>query len=291
MNSTSSTQAELDVEFLRGWIGREMTAEDVISEELAKRYTAVLDLPSSSLEKGAVAPQLIHFCLAPAVVSGKELGEDGHPAKGGFLPPIPLPRRMWAGGEIHFFSPLRIGDKVCRHSRIVDVVPKKGRSGLLCFVTVEHEMKVDGETKIREQQDIVYREAATKPAPQPAAPLPAIGRGEHTHDITPTTPLLFRYSAITFNSHRIHYDRNYAVNEEHYPALVVHGPLQASLLIHFAAKIKGTLPKQFLFQSRSPLFDDADFSLNATVNEKGLSLWTCREGGAVAMKAEVVFDD
>ncbi|MCA1956202.1 MaoC family dehydratase N-terminal domain-containing protein [Zymomonas sp.] len=291
MNSTSSSETELDVEFLRGWIGREMKAEDIISEELAKRYIAVLDLPPSALNKGAIAPQLIHFCLAPAVVSGKELGHDGHPSKGGFLPPVPLPRRMWAGGDIHFLSPLHIGEKLCRHSRIVDVVPKKGRSGLLCFVTVEHEMKVEGEVRIRERQDIVYREAATKPTPQPATPLPTVGRGEHSQDIIPTTPLLFRYSAITFNSHRIHYDRNYAVNEEHYPALVVHGPLQASLLIHFAAKIKKAQPKQFLFQSRSPLFDNADFSLNAQENEKGLSLWTCKDGGAIAMKAEAVFDD
>ncbi|AEI37633.1 MAG: MaoC family dehydratase N-terminal domain-containing protein [Zymomonas mobilis subsp. pomaceae] len=289
MNHSSSEASDLDVAFLRSWIGRETLAEDVITPEVTKRFIAVLDLPPSSLEEGSVAPQLIHFCLAPTVVSGAELGADGHPAKGNFLPPVPLPRRMWAGGDIKFLDDLHIGDKICRHSRIVDVVPKKGRSGLLCFVTVEHEIKVNGEIKIRERQDIVYREAATAPAPAPASPPPAADQGEYTQPIIPTTPLLFRYSAITFNSHRIHYDRNYAVNEEHYPALVVHGPLQASLLIHFAAKVKGTPPKQFSFQSRAPLFDNAHFSLNASPDEKGLSLWTARENGPAAMKAEALF--
>lgn len=284
----SAATGTLDLAHLRSWIGREQEASEPVTPELARRFRATLDLPGP-VDIGVEAPALIHLCLAPPAVPPGELGPDGHPARGGFLPPVPLPRRMWAGGGFALSGAIRIGETVTRRSRILDVVAKDGRTGPLCFVTVEHAVSVEGRTVLTERQDIVYREAEGGPAPA-GAPSPA-ETGTFTQTVAVTPTLLFRYSALTFNGHRIHYDQPYATNVENYPGLVVHGPMQATMLLHFAAGLRGATPARFSFRSLSTLFDDADFSLHAKEEGTGLTLWTARDGGPVAMTAQAEWAD
>ena len=254
-----------------------------LTPQLVERFNATLDIEEDAVA-GAKAPQMIHFCLAQPVAPASRLGHDGHPKRGGFLPPVSLPRRMWAGGEITFHAPLVIDEMVTRTSRIDDVEVKQGRSGTLCFVTVIHEYACGGALAVRERQDVVYREAPTGGTPTAAAdPAPA---GTTSRQLTADATMLFRYSAITFNGHRIHYDAPYAREVEGYGGLVVHGPLQATLMAHMAAEIHGRAPTRFSFRGRSPIFDDAPFMLHATEDDDGLSLWTAREGGPVAMQAK-----
>ena len=291
------TTGAIDEAHLRQWIGREEVAEDVLTESLAARFQATLALPGEAARTGQVAPRLIHFCLCQPAVPTDELGEDGHPAlTGEFLPPVPLPRRMWAASEIEFSGDVRVGEDVRRRSRIADVAVKHGRSGTLCFVNVEHEISTGGKVVVFDRQSIVYREAT--PAPVPGSPPPELPRanppapaGEVSAIVDATSALLFRYSAITFNSHRIHYDLPYATGEEGYPALVVQGPLQATLLLHFAARCReGRPPDRFAFRAQSPLFAPGQVELHCGADGNGeLSLWTCRPGGPVAMSATAVW--
>lgn len=276
----------IDIDHLRSWIGRVDEATELLTTEIARKFRATLDLADGETEAGRPAPALIHLCLAQPTVPSAELGPDGHPARGGFLPPVPLERRMWAGGAFRFGRALRVGDAVRRVSTIADVSLKEGRTGPLCFVTVEHRIEADGLLAVEERQDIVYRRADKAVVAQ--APSPA-ERGRHRRKVTPSSTLLFRYSALTFNGHRIHYDRRHATEVEFYPGLVVHGPLQATLLLHFAAAIRGAPPARFSFRSLSPLFDDADVGLHATEDGDGLKLWTARESGPVAMSAEAAW--
>ena len=214
------------------------------------------------------------------------LGPDGHPTRGGFLPPVPLPRRMWAGGEMSFREPLRVGDEVTRKSRIANVEMKSGSTGTLCFVAVEHVISTPRGEAIRERHDIVYRDNPTggqNTAPAKPAAAPAAAQHSETHFADPV--LLFRYSALTFNGHRIHYDRDYVTKVEGYPGLIVHGPLQAALLIELAAKLQGgKAPAKFVYRGLQPLFDGADFSVNAAETDRGLELWTANAQGAPTMK-------
>lgn len=190
---------------------------------------------------------------------------------------------MWAGGVFKFHADIRIGDTVSRRSTIKDVVLKQGRTGPLCFVTMKHEISSNGRIAVTERQDIVYRDAPTSQVASVVAdPVPS---GEQSRQINPTTTLLFRYSAMTFNGHRIHYDRSYVTDVEGYPGLMVHGPMQATLLCQMAADLRGATPELFSFRSLSPLFDIADFTVNATEQDDGMKLWTASIGGPVAMEA------
>ncbi len=276
---------ELDLDHLRGWIGREEAASEVLTPALVERLHATLDHEGST-EPGAEAPLLIHHCLCQPAVSTATLGADGHPRRGGFLPPVALPRRMWAGGAIIFHAPLRIGDTVTRRSVIEDIIIKEGRTGPLCFVTVTHHITAEGRDILTERQDIVYRDANTKvdeeKEPASAPPAPA---GRNRRQIVASPVLLFRYSALTFNSHRIHYDEPYVTGVEHYPGLVVHGPLQAMLLAQYAEELKGRTPAQFSFRSVAPIFAGVDFAINADENGDALRLWTASTGGPIAMEA------
>ena len=268
----------LDLDRLRQWIGRAEETTDTVSPRLAKGLSATLDRNDD-----AVSPA-IHWCLAPAIAPESELGPDGHPTRGGFLPPVPLPRRMWAGGVVDFADRLRLGDAVTRRSRVADVQIKEGRSGTLCFVTVEHEYRTERGRALAERQDIVYREAdsATQAdGPPETRPAPTWRR-----TLSADAVMLFRYSALTFNGHRIHYDRAYCREVVHYPGLVVHGPLQATLLVeHAAAARGGQVPRQFAFRAVRPLFDGAEFSLNAVEESGGLSLWVADRQGRATMTA------
>ncbi|SEK09123.1 hypothetical protein MAA5396_03967 [Marinovum algicola] len=274
---------QIDIDDLRRWIGREEHASEALSATRLQQYEATLEDSPPQCPAGT-APPLIHWCLAQPVVPMSELGRDGHPALGSFLPPVPLPRRMWAGGEITFHDNLRVGNTVDRCSKITDVTLKQGRSGDLCFVTVTHDISTAGRAICTERQDLVYRAAASGPTVASPAPV-AAPPGDKSQTISPHPTLLFRFSALTFNGHRIHYDRRFCTDVEGYAGLVVHGPLQATLLCHFAAKLWGAAPKTFWFRSVSAICDDTDFTLNATEEGDGLRLWTAAVGHPVAMEA------
>lgn len=280
-----SDVAVLDLDHLRGWIGRSEEAEDVITPALAMRFATTVGGDAAGVKPGALAPAAIQWCLAPATVPMSGLCRDGHPKRGGFLPPVPLPRRMWAGGLLRFHDPLRVDDSVRRRSRIEDVAMKEGRTGTLCFVTVEHEYSTPRGLALTERQDLVYRALDRTPAraaPPPSEAEPAQWQKRYAADPV----LLFRYSALTFNGHRIHYDRRYCIEEEGYPGLVVHGPLQATLLLNLAEEVRGTRPASFSFRGVSPFFDGQDLLVNARDKDGGLALWTSDAAGRQAMVAE-----
>jgi 3-methylfumaryl-CoA hydratase len=276
----------LDLDHLRQWIGKTTEASDIVTAQLVKGLRATLFQEIGEPKPGDAAPWTTHWCLGQPVFPMSMLGPDGHPTRGGFLPPVPLPRRMWAGGELAFLDSLRVGDEVLRTSRIADVTMKTGSTGALCFVAVEHTIATTRGTAIRERQDIVYRDmsaaqpaATAKPAPPPPA---AKHRESHMADAV----LLFRYSALTFNGHRIHYDRDYVTKVEGYPGLVFHGPLQAALIVEFAAKLHGgAVPKKFTYRGVQPLFEGSEFSVNANDTDAGMDLWTANSSGQPTMKA------
>jgi 3-methylfumaryl-CoA hydratase len=273
------------LDHLRQWIGRRTEASDIVTAQLVRGLRATLFLDIGEPKPGDTAPFTVHWCLAQPVFPMAELGPDGHPARGGFLPPVPLPRRMWAGGQLAFIDALRVGDEVTRSSEISDVTMKSGRTGALCFVAVEHVITTARGTAIRERQDIVYRDLASgsQPAPiGPAAPPAAQHRESHLADPV----LLFRYSALTFNGHRIHYDRDYVTKVEGYPGLVFHGPMQAALLVEYAARLHGdTAPEKFSYRGVQPLFDGSEFSVNANPTADGMELWTANSSDMPTMKA------
>ncbi|NNC71794.1 MAG: hypothetical protein HKN78_02850, partial [Sphingomonadaceae bacterium] len=247
------------------WIGCEERRRDVLTQGLIDRFCATVlrrrPEPSSAVsglrrspEHNATAPPGLHWCLCLPDAPMEELGPDGHPKKGGFMPPIPLPRRMFAASDIAFLAPLEAGAAIERVSTIASIAEKGGKSGQLVFVEVDHVTLADSIETIRERQTIVYREAAAVPLPLPATGTADLSRWPAMRTITPSEMQLFRYSALTFNAHRIHYDAPYARDEEGYPALVVHGPLIASLLMQLAADEKGGMLERFAFRAKSPAF-------------------------------------
>lgn len=271
---------------LRSWIGRHEAASEVITPELVQKFRATFNLPDPAPARSNIAPEMIHYCLAQPVAATGSLGKDGHAPKGAFLPPVPLPVRMWAASRLSFYDNLRVGDHVHRTSRIADVVIKEGRSGLLCFVTVDHRLEVLAKTVIEETQSIVYRQPTHEQHTEAPPPAP---EGDRRQLMEVSSPLLFRYSALTFNSHRIHYDRDYATKVERYPGLVCHGPLQATLLLHYATALMGAAPVKFSFRSQAPVFDSDVVYLHAADEQGKMKLWTARENGPVATSAEAVW--
>lgn len=280
---------KLDIDHLRQWIGRSTEATDIVTAQLVMGLRATLFQEVGEPKTGDTAPFTVHWCLAQPVFPMSMLGPDGHPTRGGFLPPVPLPRRMWAGGEIEFLQPLRVGDESTRTSRIADVQVKTGSTGTLCFVSVEHSISSPRGTAIRERQDIVYREVTSSaPATTKAPPPPPKAQHQETHVSDPV--LLFRYSALTFNGHRIHYDRDYVTKVEGYPGLIFHGPLQAALIVEMAAKLRGgKTPKKFSYRGVQPLFEGTEFSINANETEAGMELWTANAEGQPTMKGTAVW--
>jgi 3-methylfumaryl-CoA hydratase len=288
--------SQLDIEYLRQWIGRTEQASDVVTARLVRGLLATISENSPEPVDGMEAPLAAHWCLATHTVPMSGLGPDGHPAGGGALPPVSLPRRMWAGGRLEFHDRLRVSDTVTRQSAIRDVSAKQGRTGTLCFVTVDHEISTARGLAIKERQDIVYRDVDTAksasptgtPAPLQPSSNPRTAKWSRT--VPADAVLLFRYSALTFNGHRIHYDRSYCVDVEGYPGLIVHGPLQATMLLEFAVALKEErTPTSFDFRSVSPLFDGAPFTLNADEEGDDLRLWTANAEGQVAMEAKAAW--
>lgn len=230
-------------------------------------------------------PPLWHWLYFLPGERQSNIGPDGHPQRGGFLPPITLPRRMWAGGRLRFLRPLTVGEPVRRLSTIRGIQTKSGRSGELVFVTVSHEVADAKGVAIREEQDIVYRDAPApgSPVPQPAA---APTDEQFGRTVIPDPVLLMRYSALTFNGHRIHYDRPYAMHEEGYPGLVVHGPLIATLLVEELRRVHPQKTvRSFEFKAVSPLFDTAPFALNGKIEDTTARLWARGPQGQLAMQA------
>ncbi|MDF1819647.1 MAG: MaoC family dehydratase N-terminal domain-containing protein [Immundisolibacteraceae bacterium] len=273
----------LDIDHLKTWIGETETVEDQITASLIDRFRATFY--DKLWPTGDAAPLGLHWCLAPPAAPGNALGPDGHPRRGGFLPPVPLPSRMWAGGDLTFHEPLRAGDRVTRSSRIANVILKQGKSGPLVFVTIDHQCSVDGTLAVSERQDIVYKQAIAKPsATQIESPEPSVDADADA--LTVNAVDLFRYSALTFNGHRIHYDREYAQSEEGYPGLVVHGPFQGTLLMNRAAELCGGVPARFSFRGVAPLFDQTPFWLRASTTADGGEVWCEGVDGNPTMKAE-----
>ncbi len=264
------------------WIGRSWERTDVIGERLVNEFLATF---SPHLLPGPPVPLGLFWCLCPDIVTADKLGDDGHPRLGIFMPAIPLSRRMWAGGDLDCQGEFAVGDKVTKRSTITDITSKNGKTGELCFVTISNEYVARGELVVRERQNIVYRPAPAAPMAMPgpatATELPA----SWTVEATPT--LLFRYSAITNNGHRIHYDHPYATGVEGYPGLVVHGPLQATIMLNRAAVHFGRCPRTFVYRSLAPLIAGAPFSVVLEQGEgSGCTLKTVRQDGTVTLSGE-----
>ncbi|MBX3621166.1 MAG: MaoC family dehydratase N-terminal domain-containing protein [Rhizobacter sp.] len=278
---------------LRDWIGRTEQHHDLLGAAPMAALAATLDRDDPAPSAGSELPPLWHWVYFGSHVRQHELDEDGHARRGGFTPPVPLPRRMWAGGQLQFHQPLRIGDAVSRLSRIADVKVKQGRSGTLVFVTIEHEFSTERGLALTEAHDIVYREAPHPDAPAPPAQA-APADEAWAREIVPGPVLLFRYSALTFNAHRIHYDRPYATEVEGYPGLVVHGPLIATLLLDLLrreqprARVLG-----FRYQALRPLFDTQRFSVCGRPEADGrrVTLWARDARGLLAMQGEAHIDE
>lgn len=280
---------------LQDWIGGSETAADLISPERCIALARALDRADSSLVPGAPLPPLRHWLYFWSMATRARLGRDGHPALGEFLPDVgrfwngAQTRRMWAGSRIAFHHPLPLGRPARRMSTIEDVVEKSGRSGRLAFVTVRHEVYYGAALCITDRHDIVYREEKPGAALSPPEPAPTDQQWDEGFVADPV--LLFRYSALTFNGHRIHYDRDYARDVEGYDSLVVHGPLLATLLVDFAGDaMPDRVLRSFSFRGRRPVIDGRRFSLCGRMDgDDVLKLWIADIDGALAMTAEAVF--
>jgi 3-methylfumaryl-CoA hydratase len=276
----------LDIQNVEEWVGRTETRADQITPTPLAALSATLDRPDPAPKLGDPLPPLWHWLFFLPIHGQSELGPDGHPARGGFLPPVQLPRRMWAGSRIAFHQPLRVGDAILRTSSIASVNHKEGRTGPLMFVVVRHEIASAGGLAITDEHDIVYRD---HPQPAQVAPDPPAAPGDAAWERTihPDDVLLFRYSALTFNCHRIHYDRRYATEVEGYPGLVVHGPLIATLLVDLLRRHRTEAQVvRFEFRAVSPLFDTAPFAVcGAPLDQNTVRLWAKNLSGGLAMDA------
>jgi 3-methylfumaryl-CoA hydratase len=267
----------------QAWIGKEETLRDEITAWPLAALSATLDQPAFA---GDEVPALWHWLYFLTTKRASELAVEGHAERGVFLPPVDLPRRMWAGGRLEFFDALRVGDRAERLSRILDIREKQGRSGRLVFVVVRHEVATERGVALTEEHDIVYRDHGSPGGGGAEAPQ-VPGDAAWEREIMANDVLLFRYSALTFNAHRIHYDRRYAVETEHYPGLIVHGPLIATLLLELLReRMPGVGVRRFEFRAVSPLFDTEPF---VVCGKPDGSLWARTRGGRLAMtaKAEV----
>ena len=274
----------IDIEQLRGWIDRSQTVHETVTPVPLRALTAMLDRDDAP-QNGDAVPPLWHWLYFLPLTRQSEIAADGHAKRSGFLPPVPLPRRMWAGSRISFERPLTVGSALTRTSRIADVSAKDGRTGPLVFVRVIHELSDERGLVLTDEKDIVYRDhpRADESAPPPkAAPTDA----QWSREVHPDPVLLFRYSALTFNGHRIHYDRSYATEVEGYPGLVVHGPLIATLMLD---GLRRALPEatvtRFACRAVKPTFDIAPFSVCGRVDGNAVRLWAQDADGYLAMDA------
>lgn len=273
---------------MQGWIGRARTQEDEITRPALRRIAALLDIAEPDFPTGSLIPPHWYAMFFPEVAPQSQLGPDGHPRRGDFLPPVALPRRMFAGRRVRFSGGLRVGDVASKRSEIVAITPKTGRSGAMVFVTVRHSIDVAGREALVEEQDVVYRAAAT-PGTAPVAPTPVPEAAVWSETVVPTTPLLFRYSSVTYNSHRIHYDADYVRAEEGYPGLVMNGGLTALLLVEAAIRRYGRMPAGLEIRNISPLFVDHRVTLaGGAMMADGAAIWAADADGALAVSARFI---
>lgn len=251
------------------WIGATESAEEMIGLAPALAAAATFDDTTTAFAVGGALPPLWHWFYFVPRAPQSRLSADGHPQRGGFMPPIELPRRMFAGARLRFLQPLIIGKPATRSAVIRDVSQKEGKTGTLAFVTVAYTISQDGNVCTEEEQDIVYREPGAPVAAAPPCELPPVPANAWTRTVTPDPTLLFRFSSITFNAHRIHYDRDYATEVEGYPGLVVHGPLSAMLLMELLRLNAQRPVSAFSFRGQAPLFDLAPFRVIGTPDETG----------------------
>lgn len=276
---------------LRQWEGRSETVHERIAAAPARALAATLNLEDAPRAEGDVLPALWHWMHFLQLAPQATIGPDGHPRRGGFLPLVPLPRRMWAGGRLQWHAPLCIGAQLQRTSTIASVQHKVGRSGHLVFVVVRHEIG-DGQRNLLTEEDIVYR-APARPGDAAPARQEAPQGGLWSREITPDPVFLFRYSALSFNGHRIHYDRDYATREEGYQGLVVHGPLLATLLVHLLRReLPGARLTGFNFKAVAPTLDLHPFKVCGRPSADGRTalLWAQDHTGGLNMQAEARFD-
>jgi 3-methylfumaryl-CoA hydratase len=274
---------------LQTWVGKTETLHDVVSAAPVSGLSATLDRADAPPAPGTLLPPLWHWLYFLPQHRQSLLGTDGHAQRGGFLPPVPLPRRMWAGGRLQWKAgnPLVVGDAVQRVSRIVSVTHKAGRTGDLVFVLVKHEVHNANGLALSEEHDIVYR-ANPQPGDAVPSPQPIAQDAAWSMQIQPDDVLLFRYSALTFNGHRIHYDRRYVTEVEGYPGLIVHGPLIATMLVDL---LRRNLPRahiaRFEFRAVRPVFDVAPFQVHGkpSADGKTVQLWTEDHEGWLTMQA------
>ena len=280
---------KVDIDHLRKWIGKIDNVTDYVTPIVEQRYRATLNMDIGNPKDGEPVTSGLHWMLGWNLVKNDELGVDSHPALGEFLPPVPLPRRMWAGSEIKVLKPIRVGDKVVKQSTVADIQVKDGRTGLLCFVTAEYNFLVNDEVTINENHNIVYRDISksgggsgySKDIPEKA---------DLSEKIFMHPTILFRYSAIGFVGHRIHYDHPYTVNEENYPGLIVHGPLQATYLLRAAEKLMGKPVKSFTHKVMAPVFADSEYMVGVDKMDDGsVSCWGATKEFGVTMRAEAKF--
>ena len=280
---------KVDIDHLRKWIGKIDNVTDYVTPIVEQRYRATLNMDIGNPKDGEPVTSGLHWMLGWNLVKNDELGVDSHPALGEFLPPVPLPRRMWAGSEIKVLKPIRVGDKVVKQSTVADIQVKEGRTGLLCFVTAEYNFLVNDEVTINEKHNIVYRDISksgggsgySKEIPE---------RADLSEKIFMHPTILFRYSAIGFVGHRIHYDHPYTVNEENYPGLIVHGPLQATYLLSAAEKLMGKQVKSFTHKVMAPVFANSEYMVGVDKMDDGsVSCWGATKEFGVTMRAEAKF--
>jgi 3-methylfumaryl-CoA hydratase len=279
---------------LADWIGRSETVTDTVTPTPYAALAATLDWPAERPPAGTPLPALWHWLYFLPLHPQSEIGADGHAKRGGFLPPVPLPRRMWAGSDFEFHAPILVGDALSRTSTIADVREKSGRTGNLIFVKVRHEIRRQGEAAVAltEHHDIVYRAA---PSAGDIAPPPQVAPAEWAWErrIVPDDVLLFRYSALTFNGHRIHYDRKYVTEVEGYPGLIVHGPLIATLLMDLLRRQQPQARvRRFQFRAVRPTYDIHPFSVHGQPSDDGKSvhLWGRDHEGYLTMDATADLD-
>lgn len=272
------------------WVGKTESKTDLISSRGPSSLAATLDRQDITFNKGDALPPLWQWIFFLEMARQADLSEDGHPRKGGFLPPIELPRRMWAGSRLTFHRPLKIGEEATKTSAIKSIQFKEGRSGTLAFVCVSHETGSSAGLAITEEQDIVYRDMSSAGSVKPAAS-PAPAHQDFSMSVSPDPVLLFRYSALTLNGHRIHYDRNYATQVEGYPGLIVHGPLLATYLVELIARqYPDKTLHSFEFKAVSPVFEGADFTVCGLERDTNgeCELWIKNEAGELCVKGLAV---
>ncbi len=292
MTADTRTLDAATLSHLQSWQGRTETLTDDITAAPVRALSATLDRDDPAPVPGMVLPPLWHWLYFLPHHRQSEIGPDGHAPRGGFLPPVPLPRRMWAGGRLQWerSNPLVVGDAVQRTSRIESVTHKAGRTGDLLFVLVRHEVHNARGLALTEEHDIVYRAAAQLGDPAPP-PTPADKGAAWQREVTPDDVLLFRYSALTFNGHRIHYDRRYVTTVEGYPGLIVHGPLIATLLVDLVRRqVPGAFIERFDFKAVRPTFDLHPLRLHGapSADGKSVQLWAEDHEGWLTMQATAI---